>query len=137
MAVAPEAEALLRGMYDAFNRKDIRTALAAAHPEVNWPNGLDGTRVTGLEQIAEYVERQFRVIDLQFDIQSLREDGDDPEAVVVRVHQVGSFLSDGAVLVDEVVEHIYRLRDGQVISMDVRGADGKLVVPRQRHSSDA
>ena len=134
MAVAPEVEALLRGMYDALNRKDIRTALAAAHPDVNWPNGLDGTRVTGLADVAEFIERQLRVIDLQMDVLALTEADDG--AIAVRVHQVVRFLSDGAVLADDVVEHIYRLRDGLIIAVDARDADGNLIVPRERSAAN-
>jgi ketosteroid isomerase-like protein len=136
MAVAPEAEALVRGLYDAFNRKDVRTALDAAHPDVNWPNGLEGTRVTGLEQVAEYIERQLRVIDLRFDVLSIHEDDQHPGAVVARVHQVISFQSDGAVLADEVEEHIFWLRDGRIISIDARDRDGNLIVPGDHHHSD-
>lgn len=134
MAVAPEAEALLRGMYDAFNRKDIRTALAAAHPDVNWPNGLEGTRVTGLTDVAEFIERQLRVVDLQMDVLEVTEG--DEGAVVVRVHQVARFQSDGAVLTDDVVEHIYRLQDGLIVAVDARDADGNLIVPRERSSAN-
>jgi ketosteroid isomerase-like protein len=134
MAVAPEAEALLRQMYDSFNRQDVRTALAAAHPDVTWPNALEGTRVTGLEHIAEYLERQFRVLDLRIDVLSMREENG---AIVVRVHQVVTFLSDGAVLADDVVEHIFRLRDGLIVSADARGPDGDFIGPRERESTDA
>ena len=137
MAVAPEAEALVRGVYDALNRKDIRTALDAAHPDVTWPNGLDGTRVTGLEHVAGFIERQLRVIDLQFEVQALEEDPDRPGAVVARVRQVVTFLSDGAVVSDDVEEHIFQLRDGRIVSVDARDRDGNPVVPPNQHATDA
>src|SRR3989442_855797 len=32
---------LLTAAYDAFNARDIERALAAMHPEVDWPNGME------------------------------------------------------------------------------------------------
>ena len=37
-----EPEKLLGRIYDAFNRRDIDTVLAAMHPAVDWPNGMGG-----------------------------------------------------------------------------------------------
>ena len=130
MAVAPEAEALLRRVYDAFNRKDLETALSIAHPEVDWPNQLEQRREVGVSDVVQFLERQFRVIDTQMHVLSI--DEADDGAVSVRVHQVSRFLSDGAVLSDEVFEHVYRLRDGLVVSVDVRDADGTPLGPGRR-----
>jgi hypothetical protein len=35
-------ERLLRAAYEAFNARDIEAALALVHPEVDWPNGIEG-----------------------------------------------------------------------------------------------
>ena len=134
MAVAPEAEAAVRRMYDAFNRRDIQTALQAAHPDVDWPNVLEGRRTVGLADISDYVERLFRVIDARMDVLAISED--DRGDVVVRVHQVARFLSDGALIADEVVEHIYRFEDGMIVTVNARDARGNTVGPRERHPSD-
>jgi ketosteroid isomerase-like protein len=129
MAVAPEAEALLRRTYDAFNRKDIDTALAAAHPDVDWPNVLDGTRVVGLEEVRLFFERQLRVLDLHLEPLSMEED--EHGAIVVRLRQVMRFASDGALMADEVVQHIYTFRDGRVAKLDAREADGRPIAPQE------
>jgi ketosteroid isomerase-like protein len=135
MAVAPEVEVLLRRTYDAFNRKDVSTVLAVAHADVDWANALDGTRVIGVEHVQEYWERQFRVVDPQVEVLSITEDaGGD---VVVDLRQTVRFLSDGEVVLDEIVQHIFSFRDGLIAAMDVRDARGNLVAPRRGTWSDA
>jgi ketosteroid isomerase-like protein len=39
------ATALLERTYAAFNARDIDAVLAVMHPDVDWPNGMDGGRV--------------------------------------------------------------------------------------------
>jgi len=41
------AEEVLKRIYDAFNARDIDAVLVALHPDVDWPNGWEGGRVTG------------------------------------------------------------------------------------------
>ena len=135
MAVAPEAEALLRRTYDAFNRKDFRTAGLAFHPDVEWTNLLDKTRVTGARDLQAYFERQFQVIEARVEPQSFDDAGDG--AVAVRLHQVVRFLSDGEVLVDCVIRYVFRFRDGLITAVDVDEADRELIIPRRRRTSDA
>jgi hypothetical protein len=43
---------LLLTIYAAFNRRDIDAVLTALHPEVDWPNGMEGGRVYGREASA-------------------------------------------------------------------------------------
>jgi hypothetical protein len=43
----PATRELLTALYDAFNARDLDAALAAMHPEVDWPNGWEGGRVFG------------------------------------------------------------------------------------------
>jgi hypothetical protein len=49
---------LLQGIYAAFNRRDIETVLARMHPEVDWPNGMEGGRVYGRNGVREYWTRR-------------------------------------------------------------------------------
>jgi hypothetical protein len=135
MPVAPEVEAFLRRVYEAFNRKDVETVLAAASPEVDWPNVLTGQRVTGLGDIREFWDRQFRAIDPQLEPLSIT--GGDNGTVVVRIHQVVTFVSDGAVIVDAVVDHIFTFDDGgRIMAVDVRDAEGNLVMPSPENLAD-
>jgi len=43
---------LLIYVYDAFNRRDVDSILALMHPEVEWPNGMDGGWYTGARVFA-------------------------------------------------------------------------------------
>ena len=56
-------EAGLRGMYDAFNARDIDAVLAAMTDDVDWPNGWEGGRELGREAVREYWTRQWAAID--------------------------------------------------------------------------
>jgi hypothetical protein len=114
-----EEEALLRRAYEAFNARDIDGALALMHPDVDWPNGLEGGRERGREAVRAYWTRQFGVIDSHVEPESF--EPDDDGHVVVNVHQVVRDLG-GEVLSDGRVRHIYTLREGLVARMDIEPA---------------
>src|SRR3954469_5476037 len=115
--VAPELEALLRQTYAAFNARDVDAVLAALHPDVDWPNVLEDTRLHGHAAVRAYWAGQFATIDPRVEPQgfSLESDG----RIAVDVHQEVRDLS-GAVLVDGSVQHVYRVRDGLFDQMEVR-----------------
>jgi hypothetical protein len=111
-----EHEELLRRAYEAFNARDVDAALALMHPEVDWPNGMEGGRVLGRAAVREYWTRQFEVIDSRVEPEGFTTDAEG--RVVVDVHQVvrdtaGELLSDGR------VEHVYTIRDGLVERMEI------------------
>ncbi len=54
---------LLTRAYDAFNARDVDAAVAAMHPDVDWPNGMEGGRVHGHRGVRDYWTRQWRSID--------------------------------------------------------------------------
>jgi ketosteroid isomerase-like protein len=103
-------------LYAAFNARDIDAALAAMHPDVDWPNAWEGGRVHGHEAVREYWTRQFAAIDPHVEPRSFTrtEDG----RIAVEVHQVVRSPA-GEVLADRTVTHVYALRDGLVERMDV------------------
>jgi hypothetical protein len=113
---APWAEDLLRRAYAAFNARDIDRALAVMHPDVDWPNGMEGGRELGHDAVRAYWTRQFGLIDSHVEPESFEEVD---EKIVVDVHQVVRDL-DGALLADQQVEHVYTLRDGLIARMDIR-----------------
>src|SRR5438132_10020176 len=84
--VPPELEALLRQTYAAFNARDIDAVVGAMHPDVDWPNALEGTRIRGHAAVREYWLCQFEVIDPRVEPQgfTLEPDG----RIAVEVHQV-------------------------------------------------
>lgn len=109
-------EALLRRAYDAFNARDIDGALALMHPEVDWPNGMEGGREHGRAAVRDYWTRQFGMIESRVEPTAFTPEG---ERIRVDVHQVvrdlqGSLLSDGH------VQHVYSFRDGLVSHMEIR-----------------
>jgi hypothetical protein len=114
-------EALLRELYEAFNRRDVEAVIAALHPDVDWPNAFEGGRVRGHAEVRAYWTRQFAQIDPQ--VEPLRFETTEDARVAVSVHQVVRAL-DGSVLADREVTHVYALRDGLIVRMDVREAPG-------------
>ena len=59
----PTHGAVLKKTYDAFNVRDIDAVLLNMHPEVDWPNGWEGGRVTGHRAVRDYWTRQWTAID--------------------------------------------------------------------------
>jgi hypothetical protein len=107
---------LLERAYEAFNARDIDAALAVMADDVDWPNGMEGGRVTGRDAVRAYWARQFALIDSHVEPKGFTtaEDG----RVAVDVHQT---VRDphGVVLSEGRVTHVYTLRDGLVTRMDI------------------
>jgi len=106
---------LLTTMYRAFNARNLDEILPVLHPEVDWPNGMEGGRVFGREGVREYWTRQWKMIDPHVEPVGF-EDVDGRTAV--NVHQTVRDLS-GNVLADQMVRHVYEIRDGLVVSMEI------------------
>jgi ketosteroid isomerase-like protein len=107
---------LITAAYAAFNRREIETVLALMHPDVDWPNGLEGGRVCGHDQVREYWIRQWQGIDPRVEPVHIEED--QAGRTVVDVHQVVRDLS-GNILVDQMIKHVYLIRDGLIERMDI------------------
>jgi hypothetical protein len=58
---------LLERTYAAFNARDVEAVLAAMHPDVDWPNGMEGGRVLGHAAVRAYWIRQWGLIDPRVD----------------------------------------------------------------------
>ncbi len=103
-------------MYRDFNLRNIDAVLARMTDDVEWPNGWEGGYVKGHDQVRDYWARQWAELDPTVDPVrfSSRADG----RVDVEVHQVVRSLA-GAVMADQTVHHIYRLRDGYVAHMEI------------------
>jgi ketosteroid isomerase-like protein len=111
-------ETMLTEVYDAFNRRDIDAVLAVLHPDVEWPNGMDGGYVHGHYGVREYWTRQWGMIDPSVTPIGFAEEADG--RVTVQVRQVIRNLS-GGLIADREVEHVYRTRDGLIDHMEIRG----------------
>jgi len=103
--------------YEAFNARDIERALAAMHPDVEWPNGIEGGWVHGREAVRAYWTRQWTMIDPRVEPRRFVTDADG--RVVVDVHQVVRNLH-GTIVTDRMVRHVYDLEDGLIRRMEIR-----------------
>ena len=112
-----DLEKLLGRIYEAFNRRDVDTVLAAMHPAVDWPNGWEGGRVTGRDEVRTYWRRQWAVVDPTV-IPVAFEHGPDGR-ISVRVQQTVRDLS-GNLLADGEVVHVYTFEDGLIKAMDIQ-----------------
>lgn len=117
LRVVPAEVDLLRGMYAAFNRREIETVLTAMDSEVDWPNGMEGGRVLGRAAVRDYWTRQFGVLDPRVEPQNFTREPDG--RIAVDVHQVVHDKS-GKLVVDQMVQHVYEIRDGLIRSMEIR-----------------
>lgn len=103
--------------YEAFNARDIDTALSVMHPEVDWPNGWEGGRVHGHEGIRDYWTRQWAAIDPHVEPVGFKTD--ESGRTVVTVHQRVRDL-DGKIIAEGTVEHVYAVEEGLIKSMEIR-----------------
>jgi nuclear transport factor 2 (NTF2) superfamily protein len=108
---------LLYKIYKAFNQRDADLILAVMHPDVQWPNGMEGGWVHGREGVRAYWTRQWGLIDPQVEPIALKTD--ETGRIVVEVHQVVRDLA-GAVILDRTVWHAYLFEDGLIRSMEIR-----------------
>jgi ketosteroid isomerase-like protein len=109
---------LLTAVYASFNKRDIDGVLALMRPDVDWPNGMEGGRVHGFDEVRAYWRRQWGILDPHVEPVRMEED-DETGSVVVDVHQVVRDLS-GNILKDQIVQHVYSFRDGLIERMDFR-----------------
>jgi hypothetical protein len=113
----PSARVLLTAVYAAFNRRDVETVLASMCPDVDWPNGMEGGRVHGRDEVRAYWRRQWAILDPRVDPVHIE---DDPSGrATVDVHQVIRDLS-GTILKDQMVQHVYSFRGGLIERMDIQ-----------------
>jgi hypothetical protein len=115
-SVSDSQEQLLRRAYEAFNARDIEGALATMHADVDWPNGMEGGRLHGHREVREYWRRQFDSIDSRVEPQHLEQRPNGQ--MVVTVDQIVRDR-EGAVILQETVEHRYVINGGLIERMDI------------------
>jgi ketosteroid isomerase-like protein len=86
--------------YAAFNARDIDTVLAVMHPDVDWPNSMEGGRVLGQAAVRAYWVRRWALIDPRVEPRGFTIEADG--RVAVAVHQVVRDLA-GTVLKESTV----------------------------------
>jgi ketosteroid isomerase-like protein len=108
---------LLRTLYAAFNRREIESVLAVLHADVDWPNGWEGGRLRGKDAVRDYWKRQFEVLNPRVEPENFHAEADG--RIAVDVHQVVHGKS-GKLLGDQMIQHVYEMRDGLIRSMEIR-----------------
>jgi hypothetical protein len=109
-------EALLTRLYEAFNRKDVEAVVAALHPDVDWPNLLDGGYIHGREAVRDYWKRQFAIVSPEATPLEFRPLPDG--RLAVKIHYVVRAGESGGLWTDEVSSNIYSFQDGLILRMD-------------------
>jgi len=117
MAFATSSIELVRKAYASFNARDIDGALATMKLDVVWPNGMEGGVVHGHDGVRAYWTRQWGILNPH--VEPVGFEVDDSGRVVVHVHQVVHDNS-GKLLLDRMVDHVYKLEGGLIRSMDIR-----------------
>ncbi len=114
-------DALVRRLYEGFNRRDIPAVLMLLAENVDWANGQEGGHVHGRDAVQAYWTKQWggiapQVDPLQF---AQRDDG----STAVEVHQIVRDLN-GKLLLDENVRHVFHFDSGLVTRFDIEIAGG-------------
>ena len=109
-------ENLIKKAYSAFNSRDIDTALATFHADVQWPKAFEGGYVSGHDSIREYWTRQWTEINPTVEPIGFNER---PNGTFeVSVHQVVKDLQ-GSPIFDGMVKHVYTLEGNLLRRMDI------------------
>ena len=110
---------LVQQLYDGFNARNIDDVLAALAEDVEWANGMDGGHVHGREAVRAYWTKQWMTISPHVEPKQISQEPDGSTAV--EVHQVVHDLQ-GALLLDEMVRHVFRIEGGKVKRFDIKSA---------------
>ena len=103
--------------YAVFNARNIEAALTMMHPDVVWPNGMEGGYVHGHEGVRDYWTRQWSIIDPR--VEPLHFETDEAGHIIVAVHQVIRDLT-GEIIADQHVQHIFVIEDDLIRNMEIR-----------------
>ena len=87
------------------------------HPDVDWPNGMDGGRELGHEAVRAYWTRQFGLIDSH--VEPVGFSPDDEGRVVVDVDSRCE-ISTARCSPSSACSYVYTLRNGLIARMDIR-----------------
>ena len=107
---------LLTEIYQNFNARHMHAVLARMHPDVEWANGMEGGHVYGVDAVRDYWTRQWATIDPH--VEPLHIEPDAAGRFIVEVHQTVRDL-EGNLLIDALVHHAYRIRNGLIERMDI------------------
>ena len=122
---------LLDAAYHAYNAREMEAALKTMHPEVEWPNTMEGGYVSGHEGIRAYWSKQWNLVDSH--VEAVHSEIDSNGRIVLDVHQVVYDLQ-GKLLEDVMVKHIYQFQDGLIRRMNM-GEDRLIATGNEKASA--
>ena len=113
----------LKQIYACFNARDIDGVLAFLADDVAWANGMDGGFVHGHKAVRAYWTRQWSLVDPHVEPVGFRrtEDGAVVADVLQTVRDLQGRPLEGQThgLADKTVGHVFHLRDGKVVRLDI------------------
>ncbi len=117
----PTPEQMLTQLYGDFNARNTQAVLTHMAPDVEWPASTEGSGyITGPAAIGAYWARQWTTLDPRVEPKAFTEDNEG--RTVVTIHQV-VHDTEGKLLVDQVLHHVYTLNEqGLVRRMDIKSA---------------
>jgi SnoaL-like domain len=115
----PEQQ-FLQNLYEAFNKREIEAVISSMHPNVKWANGMEGGFVYGRDQVRDYWEKQFEMV--QPKLQALNFETDKDNRSIVTVHQLVRDL-EGNLLLDQTVQQIFTIENGLISTFEIGDAE--------------
>jgi ketosteroid isomerase-like protein len=112
----PGASEIVRAAYAAFNNRDVDRGVALVADNVLWPNMPDGGFVRGRDGVRAHWREQFEAVDPHIEVLDIDADGD--RHVRASVRQIVR-SHEGQTLSDELVTHVYSVRDGLIERMEL------------------
>lgn len=109
-------KARLEVLYEAYNRRDIATMVAALDPQVGWMDMLEGVPIRGRDAVGAYWTEQFKLMD--FEVTPVAMDALPDGRVVVTAAQTMK-RPDGTLWGSDKVTHVITFGDdGLILRMD-------------------
>lgn len=106
---------LLLRFYKALDAKDVEAVMALLHPDVDFPDQLDETRIQGAAAVRAYYVKAFALISAESTPTAFHARPD--RTMEVRVHHHVTSL-DGALWHDGPVDYSFHFRDGLIVRLD-------------------
>ena len=116
MALDSKHREIIKTAYTGFNERKIDDVFLVMHPDVYWPKAFEGGYVEGYEAVRAYWTKQWSEINPIVEPVSINERPDG--TIEVEVDQLVKDLN-GTVLFDGKVKHVYVIKDGFILKMDV------------------
>lgn len=109
-------DSFFQDLYSNFNDRNIERVIAQMSADVKWANGMEGGHVYGHQGVREYWTRQFTMVSANVTPIQIDNEGD---RVKIKVHQVVHGVEDGKQMADEMLFHLFLLKDGKVAEFDI------------------